>query len=232
MHARAKAIIVEALLRGRTQPFGPNGEPSAIRKTPVEGPVEIGPLGLTGDQQAYHRHGGPNKAVLHYAAEHYAAWSELYLAFALRPGGFGENISTHGMTEADVCLGDRYRLGDTVMLEVSQPRQPCWKLGWNAGERELPALMQERAAIGWYYRVLVPGTVQPGDTLVLEERPHPDWPLARLIGGFYGTPLDSAFLNALAALPALSDEFRDTIAERLRTGRVEDWSRRLYGEQG
>ena len=103
---------IEALMVGRVQQFGPNGEPSAIRKQPIDGPVALGPSGLAGDEQAYFTHGGPDKALLQYAGEHYQMWAELFPKFILDRGGFGENLFTHGMTEETVCLADRYRIGE------------------------------------------------------------------------------------------------------------------------
>ena len=221
---------VETLMVGRTQPFGPNGEPSAIRKRPVHEPVALGETGLAGDEQAWHTHGGADKALLHHAAEHYQLWAELYPRLKLERGCFGENIFTHGMTEESVCLRDRYRIGNVVVVEVSQPRQPCWKLGYNAKEREIPGLMQQYAVSGWYYRVLTPGTICAGETMELIERPSPDWTLARLVRGFYRTPLDSAFLGEAAQSDILSAEWRTAIELRVSTGVVEDWNGRLYGE--
>ena len=116
------------------------------------------------------------------------------------------------------------------MVEVSQPRQPGWKLGYNARERKIPLLMQERAASGWYYRVLTPGAIHAGDTIELIERTTPDWTLARLISGFYGTPLDATFLQAAAQSGVLSKEWRTAVEQRLSTGVVEDWDERLYGD--
>ena len=121
-----RPIAIDALLRGKALPYSRPGTRSGIHKTPVEGHVLIGELGLEGDEQGDPRvHGGIDKAVHHYAFEHYAAWrSELGNSPILQqPGAFGENISTQGLTEADVCLGDRYQLG-TAVLEVSQGRQP------------------------------------------------------------------------------------------------------------
>jgi MOSC domain-containing protein YiiM len=214
---------------GSVQPFGPNGEPSAIRKQPVDGPVELGHEGLAGDAQAWRTHGGPDKAMLHHAAEHYELWARLFPQRTLAPGCFGENIYARGMTEESVCLGDRYRIGDDVIVEVSQPRQPCWKLGYNAKEYEIPRLMQDHAVSGWYYRVLTPGTIRAGATIELAERRAPDWPLARLVRGFYETPLDTDFLKTAAQSDLLSEEWRTVIGERLSTGAVEDWLVRLYG---
>lgn len=221
---------IEAVMVGTVQPFGPNGEPSAIRKQPVDGPVMLGPAGLAGDEQAYHTHGGVDKALLHHAAEHYEMWAEHFPNLGLTRGCFGENIFTRGMTEKTVCLGDRYRIGDDVVVEVSQPRQPCWKLGYNAQQREIPPLMQERAVTGWYYRVLTPGAIHAGATMELIERTTPEWTLARLITAFYGTPLDAAFLEETVRLDVLRGEWRVVVENRLSTGVVEDWDERMYGD--
>jgi MOSC domain-containing protein YiiM len=132
------------------------------------------------------------------------------------------------MTEQTVCLADRYRIGESVVVEVTQPRQPCWKLGFTAGVTEVPLLMQETATTGWYYRVLTPGPIAAGDTMTLESRPLPDWTLARMIKGFYGTPDDREFLDEIENLPQLSTEWRTVVRNRLSTGIVEDWSGRLY----
>jgi len=223
------SVSIETVMVGRIRPFGPNDEPSAIRKEPVGGPIYLGLTGVDGDEQAYHSHGGPDKAILHYAAENYRIWHRFYAGFSLGRGGFGENISTVGITEETVCIGDRYRIGENVVIEVSQPRQPCWKLGHNAGKREIPRLMQEHAFTGWYYRVVEPGNIHAGALLTRTGRPHPDWPLSRIITGFYGAPLDRDFLTALTELTVLGREWRDLAQKRLDTGAVEDWDGRLYG---
>ena len=223
------SCTIQAVLAGRVKPFGPNGEPSAIRKTPSAGPVMLAPLGLEGDEHAYHGHGGPDKALLQYATEHYRMWKELLPGFDLAGGGFGENVPTSGLTEATVCVGDRYRIGRRAIVELSQPRQPCWKLGYNAGQREIPRLMQEHAAPGWYYRVIEPGPIAPGDRMELLERPLPDWTIERVIRGFYGSPMDEAFLESLVDLHALGAEWRTAAKQRSESGEVEDWQNRLYG---
>jgi len=125
------SVSIETVMVGRIRPFGPNDEPSAIRKEPVGGPIYLGLTGVDGDEQAYHTHGGPDKALLHYAAENYRIWHRFYAGFSLGRGGFGENISTVGITEETVCIGDRYRIGENVVIKVSQPRQPRWILGCN-----------------------------------------------------------------------------------------------------
>ena len=168
-------VRIEGLFAGRAEELWPDKPPSAIRKVPVEAPVEIGAHGLIGDAQAdLNVHGGPEKALHHYPAEHYPAWCAELDRSDLVPGGFGENISTKGMTETSVCIGDIFTLGSAT-VQISQGRQPCWKLNAHTGDDRMAWRFQKSGRTGWYYRVLSPGKVQPGDTLMLVDRPHPDW---------------------------------------------------------
>ena len=227
-------IVIGAVLTGRVAPLGDGSATSAIAKTPVEGPVAVGPLGLAGDAQADRRfHGGPDKAVHHYALDHAAAWrGELPgLPDRLeRPGAFGENVSTRGLTERDVCVGDLWRAG-SALLQVSQARQPCFKLNLRFGVPDMARRVQASGRTGWYYRVIEPGTVAAGDALELVERPHPDWPLSRLLHHLYVDRLEAAALREIAGLAPLAESWRSLAARRLASGAVEDWRRRL-GEEG
>jgi len=223
-------VHVDALLAGVARPYTRPGSMSAIDKRPLEGPVAIGELGIVGDEQGDRRaHGGPDKAVHHYPFEHYATWrSELGpLAPLEAPGAFGENISTRGLTEADVCLGDRFELG-TAVLEVNQGRLPCWKLNDRFGVPRMARLVQDSGRTGWYYRVLRPGEARAGDALRLAARPHPDWPLLRLTRLLARRVLDPAQLGAALELP-LVPSWRRLVERRLDSRRVEDWGRRIDG---
>jgi MOSC domain-containing protein YiiM len=226
------ATTITDMLIGSVRPFGPNGEPSAIDKHRVTAPLQLTATGLEGDEHGdLQHHGGLDKAVHHYPAEHYQAWSAdlpQMLATSLRTGAFGENFSSVGLTEVNVCLGDVFRLGGAI-LQVSQARQPCWKLNVRFNEPQMSQRVQDKGRTGWYYRVLTIGEVAPGDELELLERPHPDWPLARLLHYFYADPLNKAELSAIAALAVLAPSWRRVAEQRLQSGQVEDWSRRLYG---
>jgi len=226
---------ITRVMAGGKAPLGPHGEQSAIRKRLIDGPVPVTREGLDGDEHAYHGHGGPDKAILQYAVEHYESYRERFPDFSAEPesdrGGFGENLSAPGMSEETVCLGDRYRIG-TVVAEVSAFRQPCYKLGYTSTIRDIPRIMQEDGTTGWYYRVLEPGTVAAGEEIVLLDRPYPRWSVARLIRGFYGTPLDRGFIDDALAIPVLGGEIRDVLERRLASGRTEDWYARLYGRTG
>ena len=224
------AVRIDMLLAGRARPYTRPDSRSAIDKRPLDGRVEIGELGFAGDEQGDPRvHGGPDKAVHHYAFDHYRAWradigdSPLLQA----PGAFGENISTRGLDEGNVCLGDRFALG-TALLEVSQGRQPCWKLNDRFGMPDMARRVQASGYTGWYYRVLRPGAAQAGDLLRLEARPHPDWPLQRLNRLLFDRVLARDALEPALDLP-LVPSWRKLIERRLQQGGVEDWSRRIDG---
>lgn len=201
-----------AVLCGQVRPFRGDDEPSAIGKLPVEHAVAVGPMGLAGDEQADRTvHGGIDKAVHHYPADHYAWWrahlGDVPLLDA--PGAFGENISTTGLDETNVFLGDRFRLG-TALVEVSQARQPCWKLDHRFGTKGVMAQVVKTRRTGWYYRVLEPGQVRAGDSLELMERPYPDWPLASLFGLLIGGDAKDrpADLRALRDVPVLAETWK------------------------
>ncbi|SMH53646.1 MOSC domain-containing protein [Azospirillum agricola] len=226
-------LTISTVLLGKAVPFGPPGRTSAIGKTPVDGPRAVGVNGFLDDEQADRRvHGGPDKAIHHYPLDHHAAWRDdlgADLPLLGTPGAFGENLSTRGVTEADICLGDRLRAG-TALLEVAQARQPCWKLNHRFGVPDMARRVQTTARTGWYYRVIEDGTIGPGDRLTLVERPCPGWPLARLLRVLYVDTMDRAALAEMAALPALARSWKTLAERRLERSAVEDWAGRLNGD--
>lgn len=203
---------IDAVLTGKARVFGDKGEPSAIAKIPVTGPLRVGPLGIAGDEQAdLTVHGGTDKAIHHYPRDHYAWWAEALDDHVLlgAPGAFGENISTAGLIERDACIGDRYRLG-TALVEISQGRQPCWKLGHRFGVASVPATVVRTQRSGWYYRVVEDGVVMAGDRLELVGRPLPDWSVARVFGLLIGGAgkREPAALRVLAEMDVLAETWR------------------------
>ncbi len=159
---------------------------SAIFKSPVSGPVGVGPLGLEGDAQADLRaHGGPDKAINVYPAENYAYWQATPALAALTGGAFGENFTTLGLTEDAACVGDIFQVGEVgevgkVVVQISQPRGPCYKLNRRWQVPDLQQRAEQTRRIGWYFRVLQGGSVAPGMQLALVERPYPQWNIARV----------------------------------------------------
>ncbi|MFK3773103.1 MOSC domain-containing protein [Pseudomonas sp. NPDC089406] len=224
-------LHLDTLLTGRAQDFTRPGSRSAIAKSPRREALRVTALGLAGDEQGDLRiHGGVDKAIHHYPREHYANWvTELgEHPLLTNAGAFGENFSTAGWTEEDVCLGDRIRAG-TALLEVSQGRMPCWKLSDRFGIKDMALRMQESGRTGWYYRVLEEGVIEAGGSLQLVERPHADWSLARLAGVLFDKQVEPRLLRECLALP-LTPSWRRTLERRLEKREVEDWNPRLQGK--
>ncbi|MGV0909665.1 MOSC domain-containing protein [Martelella sp. FOR1707] len=219
------------LLTGRARSLAGSDALSGIAKKPADGPLRLGPEGFEGDEQADRRvHGGVEKAVHHYPLDHYTLWRE---ELGERPalgaaGGFGENISSSGLTEATVAVGDIFRLG-RALVQVSQGRQPCWKLNHRFGVPDMARRVQQTGRTGWYYRVLEQGVVATGDRLTLVDRIAPDWTLRRLWRALYVDRLNLGELEGMAALDVLAEGWRRYAVRRLASGRVEDWRNRLDG---
>jgi MOSC domain-containing protein YiiM len=193
---------------GKAVPFRGH-EPSAIAKVPVTGPVRVTRLGIVGDEQADRAvHGGPDKAIHHYPHEHYGWWRGVLREQDLleAPGAFGENVTSKGSSEADVCIGDRWRLG-TALVEISQGRQPCWKLDHRFDGAAVMARMVKSRRSGWYYRVIEEGEVAAGQPLELVDRPFADWSVARVFGLLIAGDhkRDRAGLEGLAQVTALAE---------------------------
>ena len=138
---------------------------SGIIKTPVAGRVRVHRLGLDGDGQAdLTVHGGPDKAVYAYSHDHYARWATELGRADLEPGTFGENLTVDGMLETDVRIGDIYRIGSAV-LQVTQPRSPCFKLAAHLGLPDFPKSFLASGRSGFYLRVLEEGDLGAGDAI-------------------------------------------------------------------
>lgn len=209
LSAPVVSVPIRSIQCGKVAPFRAPDEPSAIAKAPVSGKVQVHRLGLEGDAQAdLSVHGGPDKAIHHYPHDHYAWWREAIGDHPLLAGygAFGENISTAGLIEEGICIGDRWRLG-TALVEVSQGRQPCWKLDHRFGGAKVNAGCIRARRPGWYYRVIEEGAVAAGDTMELIDRPFASWSVARvfglLIAGDHKT--DRAGLEALGTVTALAE---------------------------
>ncbi len=222
------ASKIDGLFVGKVADRWLGKPPSAIQKDPANGLQDIGVHGFVQDAQAdLEVHGGADKAIHHYAFDHYAAWqAEGLIPDGSRPAAFGENISTIGLTEDTLCIGDILKLGSAT-VQISQGRQPCWKLGLHTGQDKMPYLFQKTGRTGWYYRVLDEGAVGVGDRITLVERPQPNWTVrqvtqARLTKRI--TPNDAALL---ADMPELAAGWRLAFA-KMATGQVkEDTSKRL-----
>jgi MOSC domain-containing protein YiiM len=154
---------------------------SGIWKSPVDGPLRVEGVNFVGDDQADRRvHGGPDKAVYAYGVEDYAWWAESLGELA--PGTFGENLTTAGLDLTGMHIGDRWRVG-TAILEVAQPRLPCFKLGIKMGDDHFPGRFEAAGRPGAYLRIIEPGSIQAGDAIELELTSRPAIPIAALAGG-------------------------------------------------
>lgn len=205
--------------------------PSAIGKKPVSHPLDLAIDGFVEDNQAdLAVHGGPDKALHFYPADHYAHWQKELpeKPYIFTPGGFGENLSSAGITEEKVCIGDVFELGDT-RLQISQGRQPCWKLNMHLDEKSMVARFQKSGFTGWYFRVLQTGTVTPGDTLSLIDRPCPDWVLNKVIYARFDPKLDPGLARSLSELPELAENWRNAFAKKADKDFKEDTRARTEG---
>ncbi len=226
MNARVVSIQVglpRTYDTGDTTGGGPSEWRTGFFKEPVAGPVWLRRDNLEGDGQAdLQVHGGPDKAVLVYSADHYEAWrAELGVA-EVPPGAFGENLTVTGCTEADVCIGDLWTLGKG-RVQVSQPRGPCWKLARRWKHEDLPARVVETGRTGWYLRVIEEARVEPGP-FRLGERPWPEWTIARVNAVIYPAvrERDPEEERRLAACPLLADNWRRWLERRSRLKKLTD----------
>lgn len=223
------STTIDALFIGTVEERWPGRPPSAIGKRRTADRLDIGPTGFVRDAQAdLAVHGGVEKAIHHYPGDHYAAWQAELDRADLSPGGFGENVSTLGLTEDTLCIGDVLSLGSAT-VQVSQGRQPCWKLAAHTGEDRMAYLFQKTGRTGWYYRVLDPGHVAPGDAIRLIERPRPGWTVRRVTGARLTRRIERSDAAILAGMPELYAGWREAFAAMAAGTNGEDTSARLKG---
>ena len=188
---------------------------TAFYKFPVSGPVAIYRLGVAGDEIAdMKNHGGVDKAVLGYSASHYPLWRAELGRADLEHGAFAENLTIRGQDESSVCIGDLYEVGrneSTALLEISQPRQPCWKISRRWQHKTLTKLVAQTGRTGWYFRVLREGWVNEGDPVTLLDRRHPDWTIARANDLLFSRDVDRYAVAELMALELLAASWKDSL---------------------
>jgi MOSC domain-containing protein YiiM len=211
---------IDALLIGQPVAFRADGGTSTIgARVLAEGPVRLTQLGFEGDRVADPTvHGGADKAVHFYPGEHYAAWRADIAKAGLDPhphlerlGGFGENVSALGMTEDEVQIGDRFRIG-TALVEISQGRQPCWKIDHHFGLKGMTAGVIRTGRSGGYFRVIEEGEVAPDDRIEQVARATHGWTVERtfqmLIAGMHKMEGSATALRELAGLETLAENWR------------------------
>ncbi|MEZ4522394.1 MAG: MOSC domain-containing protein [Thermomicrobiales bacterium] len=186
---------------------------SAILKESVTGPVWLGELNLAGDRQDdLAVHGGPDQSILGYSAGHYPHWREELDRPEFPYGAFGENFTIDGLDEDRVSIGDTFEIGE-VVIQVTSPRGPCWKIARRHGIPNLTARVEQLGWTGWYYRTLREGAVEAGQEFTRIGRPHPEWTIRRVAATRRGQDLDA--LVELAALPELAERYRSSVRHRI-----------------
>ena len=190
---------------------------SGFVKLPVRGPVMVSARGLAGDEQAdLTVHGDAAKAVYGYAAESYAVWRASHPQHEVlwRNGGVAENLTLAGLVEEEVCIGDVMQVGSAV-LQVTQPREPCFKFALRFADPLLPKAMVANGRSGWYYRVVAPGEIAAGEAVRVIERINPEWPVARMNRFIHAKRRARAEAEELMALPGLAETWPPRLAKLL-----------------
>jgi len=188
---------------------------TSIWKEPVDGAVRVGALNLDGDQQSdLSVHGGTEKAVYVYPREHYEYWKQELPGRDLSWGAFGENLTTEGLLEPDVRIGDRLRIGSAEFL-VTQPRMPCFKLGVRFGRDDMVKRFLRSGRSGFYLAVVREGDVKRGDAIEFAERDDHGVTVAD-IASLYARDMDNEdLLRRAVAVPALPESWKEYLRERL-----------------
>jgi MOSC domain-containing protein YiiM len=203
---------------GRARPIGTLENETVIsgiaKRAVASGRVAVRALGIDGDEQAdLSVHGGVDKAVYAYPSEHWAWWQDEQ-RIACAPATFGENLTLEGADESEVAIGDRFRWGD-VLLEVSQPRAPCYKLGLHTGRLDAPQLMTLSARCGWYLRVIAEGEAPSRDG-VLERVHGSNAPSVRdTFRALFGRHADETILSRIRDVPALAESWRRPLGAKI-----------------
>ncbi|NQZ53351.1 MAG: MOSC domain-containing protein [Piscirickettsiaceae bacterium] len=190
---------------------------TGIFKKPVNSEITISASGLAGDQQVdLNKHGGEHKAVYAFSADHYDYWRTELEQPELHYGQFGENLTISDLDEATLCIGDQLKIGD-CLLEITQPRVPCYKLGIAINLKTMPKLFVQHGATGMYFRVLASGSIKQGDAI---ERVH-QHPQQLAVKTLFNAYFDSNFVNPVkilqraADITELSEEWRQKVLVRL-----------------
>jgi MOSC domain-containing protein YiiM len=187
---------------------------TGIFKQPVEGRVLLRTTNLDGDGQAdLSVHGGADLAAYMYSWDAYRWWMA-ELGHELQPGEFGENLTVTGFTDDDVQVGDVIRVGD-ARVQVTTPREPCYKLGIRMGDHRFPARFREANRMGFYLRVVEEGEIGAGDSVEIEERAEGSLTIAEFHGTYTSGRDDPDALRRILAAPRLPESWRDWAEKRL-----------------
>ena len=176
-------------------------------------------LNIDGDGQGdLAGHGGEQRAVMVYQTESYDYWRDYLGRDDLQPGNFGENFTVTGLDDHDVCIGDRYRIGDAE-FEVTQPRVTCFRVGMRLGVPEMPNLLVSQHRPGFYFRVITEGLVRAGDDIVLTRRGRHELSVADVDALLYLPDRDMELLRKTVDVPALSPGWQQSFRDMLVAAR-------------
>ncbi|MBM7601427.1 MOSC domain-containing protein YiiM [Virgibacillus halotolerans] len=201
---------------------------TGIFKQEHSGKIWLSKTGFTGDEVADKKnHGGPEKAVFSYPIKHYTYWKEELELETIDMGAMGENFAVLEMDEFTVCIGDTFKMGDAI-IQVSQPRQPCWKPARRFGILDFALQIQKTGFTGWYFRVLQEGEVEPGTDLELIDRPYPQWSIAACNEVMHVYKEDLRMADDLASCTLLADSWKKRLNKRLY-GRESGIEKRVFG---
>jgi MOSC domain-containing protein YiiM len=227
---------VHKIFIGKVKQLGDNNATGAMNKQwetgmfkkEHEGEIWLGKNGFTGDEVADKKnHGGVEKAVFAYPIKHYTYWKEELELNSIDMGAMGENFAVLEMDEFTVYIGDTFKMGDAI-IQVSQPRQPCWKPARRFGIIDLALQIQNSGFTGWYFRVLQEGAVTPGTDLELIDRPYPQWSIAACNEVMHVYKEDLRMTEELASCTLLASSWRKRLNKRLY-GRESGIEKRVYG---
>ncbi|MFG2512508.1 MOSC domain-containing protein [Streptomyces sp. NPDC048584] len=188
---------------------------TGVWKEPVSGPVMVRRLNIDGDGQGDRAgHGGEQRAVLVYQVQSYRYWQEYFRRNDFVHGDFGENLTVDGLGDAEVCIGDRYAIGEAE-FEVTQPRVTCYRVGMRVGEPELPALLVSHHRPGFYMRVIREGHIQAGDPITKTRTGPGPLSVADADALLYLPRRDPDELRLALSIPALSPGWRNSFHDLL-----------------
>ncbi|CAK7271655.1 hypothetical protein SEPCBS119000_004717 [Sporothrix epigloea] len=230
LYAPITSDIILEVRRGKMKAMEGLKIMSGIDKGLCTGPVTVDSMGIVEDEHDYTFHGGIDKAVHGYCSAHYVDWRREFPSAGdrFRPGGFGENLVFAHLNERNIHIGDVFAIGPRsslgssedrsatgLLLQVSLPRQPCFKLNHRFGLRDFAPNTWKFSRTGWYYRVLRPGSVQAGDEARLVQRPNPLWPLERVQEYLHRRPNEMDKIAELATIDEFGAECKNQFRSRL-----------------
>ncbi len=223
-------IIIENIYCGKSQNIkkGDKIYKSSYKKQPVSKSqtIAVGYGGLADDTQSdYENHGGTDKAICVYAGVYYEFFKTKY-DIQLTECAFGENFTIASADDSDICIGDRFECGE-VVLEVSQPRQPCWKISSVVGIKNLTSLLVTEYKTGFYMRVIKTGNITTDDCLSLISRDYPDMTIEYINRCSYDAKNHQTDIKKILQCDKLSASYKNSISKRYKQKEqgIEDWQK-------